>query len=304
MMADNKKVLITGSNGLLGQCMVKMFRDEYHVIGCDLTGDSFNTAYPEHEFFQLDLTQRDKVQKFFSKVKPDIIINTAAFTDVDKSEEKRDLCWATNVKSVEILVEAVDEYRPIFVQISTDYVFDGKSGSYRETDATNPVSYYGHTKLAAEKIIRSCGLEYIIARSMILFGNGQKIRNNFVTWVIQQLKSGHKIKVVNDQRGNPTLVDDLSEAINRLLQKEEYGVFHISGNEVCSRYEFAQKIVEVFGLDGKLIQEVDSTQFKQAAPRPVNSSFNLDKLSNTLDWLPGGLEEALVKLKTQLKQSR
>jgi dTDP-4-dehydrorhamnose reductase len=136
---------------------------------------------------------------------------------------------------------------------------------------------------------------------MILYGHGQKVRNNFVTWVIQQLKSGNKIKVVNDQRGNPTLVDDLSEAIRRLLEKEEYGIFHISGNEVCSRYEFAQKIVEVFDLDGKLIEEVDSSQFKQAAPRPVNSSFNLDKLSNTLDWLPGGIEESLIKLKSQFK---
>jgi dTDP-4-dehydrorhamnose reductase len=300
-MTNFKKVLVTGSNGLLGQCMVKVFRDDYHVIGCDLTGASFNSNYPEKEFYQLDLTQRDKVQKFFSKIKPEIIINTAAYTDVDKSEEKRDLCWATNVRSVEILVEAVSDYQPVFVQISTDYVFDGKSGSYRETDPTNPVSYYGHTKLAAEKILRGSGLEYIIARSMILFGNGQKIRNNFVTWVIQQLRSGNKIKVVNDQRGNPTIVDDLSEAIKRLLQEEEYGIFHIAGREVCSRYEFAQKIIKVYGLNEKLMEEVDSSQFKQAAPRPVNSSFNLDKLSNTLDWLPGGLEESLSKLKTQLK---
>jgi dTDP-4-dehydrorhamnose reductase len=300
-MAEQKKVLITGSNGLLGQTMVKIFRDDYFVIGCDLTGESFNANYPENEYYQLDLTQRDKVQKGLSQLKPDIIINTAAFTDVDKSEEKRDLCWTTNVRSVEIMVEAVMDFSPVFVQISTDYVFDGKSGSYRETDTTNPVSYYGHTKLAAEKIIKSSGLEYIIARSMVLYGSGQKVRNNFVTWVIQQLKSGNKIKVVNDQRGNPTLVDDLSEAIKRLLQSEEYGIFHIAGNEVCSRYEFAQKIIKVFNLDAKLMEEVDGSLFKQAAPRPANSSFNLDKLSNTLDWLPGTLEESLIKLKSQLK---
>jgi dTDP-4-dehydrorhamnose reductase len=300
-MAEQKKVLITGSNGLLGQTLVKRFQNDYFVIGCDLTGESFNTKFPENEYYQLDLTQRDKVQKLLSKIKPEIIVNTAAFTDVDRSEEKRDLCWTTNVRSVELLVEAVTEYSPVFVQISTDYVFDGKSGSYREMDATNPISYYGHTKLAAEKIIRSSGLEYIIVRSMLLYGNGQKVRNNFVTWVIQQLKSGNKIKVVNDQRGNPTLVDDLSEAIKRLLKGEEYGIFHVSGNEVCSRFEFAQKIIEVFELDGKLLEEVDSSLFKQAAPRPVNSSFNLDKLSNTIDWLPGTLEESLIKFKNQLK---
>ena len=300
-MAEQKKILITGSNGLLGQAMVRIFRDDYSVIGCDLAGESFNSDYPEEEYHPLDLTQRDKVQKFFAKTKPEIIINTAAFTDVDKSEEKRDLCWTTNVRSVELIVEAVLDYSPVFVQISTDYVFDGKSGPYRETDVTNPVSYYGHTKLAAEKIVRSSSLEYIVARSMVLYGQGHKVRNNFVTWVIEQLNSGKKIKVVNDQRGNPTLVDDLAEAVKRLLENEEYGIFHISGNEICSRYEFAQKIIDVFELDGKLMEEVDSSQFKQAAPRPVNSSFNLDKLSNTIDWLPGDIEASLIKLKNQLK---
>ena len=300
-MANLKKVLITGSNGLLGQTLVKIFRNDYFVIGCDLTGSSFNTRFPENEYFQLDLTRREKVQKNLLEIKPDIVINTAAFTDVDKSEEKRDLCWTTNVRTVEILVESVSDFSPVFVQISTDYVFDGKSGAYRETSKTNPVSYYGQTKLAAEKVVRSSNLEYIIARTMVLYGNGEKVRNNFVTWVIQQLKSGNKIKVVNDQRGNPTLVDDLSEAIKKLIEKEEYGIFHVSGRDVCSRYEFAQKIIEVFDLDRKLMEEVEGSLFNQAAPRPVNSSFILDKLSNTLDWLPGGLEESLSKLKAQLK---
>lgn len=300
-MVNQKKALITGSNGLLGQAMVKIFRNDHFVIGCDLTGESFNTRYPENEYLQLDLTQRDKVKKILSKIRPDIIINTAAFTDVDLCEEKHDLSWATNVRSVEILVEAANEFSPIFVQISTDYVFDGKSGSYRESSDTNPVSYYGKTKLAAEKVVRGSGLEYIIARTMVLYGSGEKVRNNFATWVIQQLTSGKKIKVVNDQRGNPTLADDLAEAILRLLDKKEYGVFHISGREVCSRYEFAKKIIKVFNLDEKLMEEVDSSVFKQPAPRPVNSSFNLDKLSNTLDWLPGGIEESLIRLKAQLK---
>jgi dTDP-4-dehydrorhamnose reductase len=300
-MADLKKVLITGSNGLLGQAMVRMFRKDYFVIGCDLTGESFNTKFPENEYFQLDLTQREKVQKMLSRIEPEIIINTAGFTDVDKSEEKRDLCWTTNVRTIEILIESAIDFSPVFVQISTDYVFDGKSGSYRETNDTNPISYYGQSKLAAEKVIRGSNLEYIVARTMVLFGSGQKVRNNFVTWVIQQLKSGNKIKVVNDQRGNPTLVDDMSEAIKRLLEKEEYGIFHISGREVCSRFEFAKKIIEIFGLDGKLVEEIDSSLLKQAAQRPINSSFNLDKLSNTLDWLPGGLEESLIKLKAQLE---
>ena len=298
-----KKVFITGSNGLLGQAMVKIFREDYAytVTECDLAEESFNAKFVKNEYVQLDLTRREQVEKILSALKPDIIINTAAFTDVDKCEKERELCWTTNVRSVEILVESVVDFSPVFIQISTDYIFDGKSGLYRESSEAKPASYYGQTKMAAEKVIRGSGLEYIIARTMILFGFGEKIRNNFVTWVIKQLKSGNKIKVVNDQRGNPTLADDVAEAIKRLLEQEEYGIFHVSGREVCSRYEFAKKIAEVFDLDGKLIEEVDSSALNQAAPRPFNSSFNLDKLSNTLDWLPGGIEDSLIKLK---KQSR
>ena len=283
-MSDPKKVVITGSNGLLGQAMVKIFRKNYFVIGCDLAGESFNTKFPENKYIQLDLTQREKVEKSLTEIKPEIIINTAAFTDVDKCEEKCEFCWTTNVRTVENLIESVRDFSPIFVQISTDYIFDGKSGSYRESSEANPISYYGKTKLAAEKVVRGSGLEYIIARSMILYGIGEKIRDNFFTWVFDQLKSGNKIKVVNDQRGNPTLADDLSEAIVKLLEKDEYGIFHVSGSEVCSRYEFAKKIVDVFKLDGKLIEEVDSSVFKQTAARPVNSSkigFILENTKST-----------------------
>lgn len=297
-MAEMKKILVTGSNGLLGQSIVRKFYNDYYLLGCDLASNSYNVLYPLKEYHQLDLTKRDKIQKYFSQFKPDIIINTAAYTNVDKSEEERDLCWAGNVRSVEFMIEAVSDFSPIFVQISTDYVFEGKTGMYKESDETNPASYYGHTKLAAEKIIRGSGLEYIIARSMVLYGKGEKVRNNFVTWVIKQLESKKKIQVVNDQRGNPTLVDDLSEAIYRLIDKKEYGIFHIAGNENCSRFEFAQKIAKVFELDSTYIEEISGDMFKQQAPRPENSSFNLDKLNNTLDWLPGGVNESLSRLKT------
>jgi dTDP-4-dehydrorhamnose reductase len=300
-MVQQKNILITGSNGLLGQSLLKNFSGKFVVSGCDLSKESYNINDLFNRYYPLDITQRDQIQRFFAEHKPEIIINAAAFTDVDRSEVQRDLCWAANVRGVELIIEAVEEYSPVFVQISTDYVFDGKSGLYRETDKTNPISYYGHTKLAAEKILRSSGLEYIIARSMILYGIGQKVKNNFVLWVIEQLKGGKKIQVVSDQTGNPTLVDDLSESIYRLLMSREYGVFHIAGREICTRLEFARRIAKVFKLDNTLIEEISSDQLKQKAPRPINSTFNLNKLSNVLDWLPGGLDESLKKLRSLLE---
>jgi len=298
-MSEKKKILITGTNGLLGQSLVRRFVHDFDVYGCDLSLDNFNPAETPIQYDQLNLTQRDQVQNYFTQNKPEIIINSAAFTNVDLSEEQRDKCWAANVKSVELLLEAANTFSPVFVQISTDYVFKGDTGLYKEIDKTDPVSYYGHTKLAAEKIIHNCGLNYIIARSQVLYGWGKNIRNNFLTWVIQELKEKKKIRVVNDQRGNPTNINDLAEAIHKLLIKREYGLFHIAGNEICSRIEFALKIAKVFDLDQGLIQEITSKELSQKAPRPMNSSFSLNKLSNTLDWLPGELDTSLEMLKLQ-----
>jgi dTDP-4-dehydrorhamnose reductase len=299
-MPNLKRVIVTGSNGLLGQAVVRKFRTNYYLIGCDLAQENFNTEEPPHLYYRIDLTKRSEIKKFFAEKAPDIIINTAAYTAVDGCEEEKELCWSTNVKSVELIIEACETFSPIFVQISTDYVFDGNSGPYRETDKTMPLGYYGLTKYSTEKLIRSSNLEYIIARTMILYGTGPRVRPNFVTWVIDQLRQGNKIQVVNDQIGNPTLADDLAEAIYRLIEKQEYGIFHISGRESCSRYEFACIIADVFSLNKSLIQEINSAKLEQKAPRPLNSSFILDKLNNTLDWIPEGIEESLKKLKSQL----
>ena len=295
--AAKQRVLITGSNGLLGQSLVKQFIGSYYVTGCDLAVENYNSQIPGLNYLALDLTDRDQMHEFISSYKPDIVINAAAFTDVDRSEEERERCWSVNVRSVELMLEFLSNYNPLFVQISTDYVFDGKRGNYKETDQTNPVSYYGETKIAAENFVRSSGINYIIGRSQVLYGTGTKIRNNFVLWVIGQLQKKNKIFVVNDQNGNPTLADDLSEAVFRLLEKREYGLFHIAGNQPCTRLEFARKIAEVFDLDQQLIQETNSRALKQKATRPMNSTFNLDKLYNVLDWLPGDLDTSLQKLK-------
>ena len=136
---------------------------------------------------------------------------------------------------------------------------------------------------------------------MVLYGTGENIRPNFATWVVEQLRSGNEIKIVDDQSGNPTFVDDLSDGIYRLIDREEYGIFHICGNEVCSRYEFAMKIAQIFGLGSTLIKKISTKDLVQKAPRPMNSSFNMDKLYNTIDWLPGKLDVSIQKFKAQME---
>jgi dTDP-4-dehydrorhamnose reductase len=295
-----KKIIVIGSNGLLGQSIIKKFNRNFEIIGCSLEEENYNVVHSFNEYFQLDITVRNDVRNFFSKHKPDIIINAAAYTNVDKSEEERRLCWDTNVKSIENVLEVCESFSPVFVQISSDYIFDGNSGPYQEIDEPKPLGYYGFCKLAAEKILRASGLEYLIIRTAILYGTGEKIRLNYVTWVINELINSKKIRIVNDQFSNPTFVGDLSEAMYRLLDRESYGIYHVSGRESCSRYEFALKIAKIFQLNSDLIQEVTSEQLNQKAPRPMNSSFVLYKLSNTIEWLPSNIEEGLIKLKKQI----
>jgi dTDP-4-dehydrorhamnose reductase len=152
----------------------------------------------------------------------------------------------------------------------------------------------------AERLVKSSKLEYIIARTMILYGHGLRVRPNFALWVINQLNTGQPIQAVTDQLGNPTFIDELTEALYRLIQREEYGVFHITGQEVCSRYDFACRIADIFGLDKSLIRPVLTVDLHQKALRPMNSAFILDKLYNTLDWLPANINESLLVLKSQL----
>ncbi len=293
-----KKLLITGANGLLGQSVTRRFRRDFDLYGCDLSA-SAHLGENLINYFKLDLTHRNEVLRTLTDLRPDIIINTAAFTDVDGCENDHEFCWNVNAKSVEFILEASKKFNPLLVQVSTDYIFDGNSGPYRENDTPKPLGQYGTAKFAAEKSIQAGKLEYIIARTQILYGAGIKLRPNFVTWSITRLSQGEKIKVVNDQIGNPTYVLDLAEAIFRLIMKGEYGIFHIAGNENCSRYAFALKIAEVFNLDKALIEEITTEQLGQAAKRPMNSSFILDKLANTIDWLPGNIEQSLRKLKLQ-----
>jgi len=232
-----KKVVVVGSNGLLGQSLINRFATHFDTIALSHSNVTVNDE--NIPYYQIDMVNRTEVSDLLSKIKPDIIINSAAYTNVDGSEEEKELCWSINVRSVENIIDAVESYQPILIQVSTDYVFDGQKGWYTEIDTANPRGNYARSKYAAENIVATSSLEYIIARTQILYGFCNKLSENFVTWVVNKLRNNEKIKVVFDQIGNPTFTDDFSESLYRLLEREEYGLFHISGKEGINRYEFA-----------------------------------------------------------------
>ncbi|MEJ2056076.1 MAG: sugar nucleotide-binding protein, partial [Calditrichaceae bacterium] len=170
-----KKVMIFGSNGLLGQSLVKKFSGDFRIIAASLEADKFSNL-PVSEYHQIDMANRSAMHSLLSTVQPDIIINAAAYTNVDKCEIEREQCWNTNVRAVENIVDSGLNQQTIFIHISTDYVFDGTDAPYRESDKPNPRGNYARSKMASENIVRGSHFEYMIIRTQVLYGTGEKVR--------------------------------------------------------------------------------------------------------------------------------
>jgi len=296
-----KRILIFGSNGLLGQSLIRTLQGKAGLFGASIEKDSFSQLEPGH-YRQVDITVRSRVKDLIDEIQPEVLINAAAFTDVDKSETERELCWAVNVKAVENILEAAGRINgAVYVHLSSDYVFSGDNPPYSENDVMAPRGNYARSKAAAENIIRSSAMEYIIIRTQILYGTGQNIRPNFVTWLISELGQKRAVQVVSDQTGNPTHVDDVSLGIQKLLESEEYGLFHLCGPQSISRFDFALKIADLFGLERSLINRVTTAELNQKAPRPANTSFKIDKIVNRAGFVPLNIEQGLLKLKNQVE---
>jgi len=294
-----QKILVTGCNGLLGQKVAQLLSQNYETLGTDLHTEPF----PEKAAFKYirsDITDRDALQRLMADERPDFIVNTAAYTNVDRAEIERDLCWHVNVHGVENLIQAASEIDARLIQISTDYVFDGISGPYAEDALPDAKGFYAQSKLAAENAILGSTLNFAIIRTMILYGMGSKLRPNFVDWLIAKLSNREPVTIVDDQIGNPTLADDLAAAIQRVIERNATGIYHIAGSELIDRYRFAVQVAEVFDLDKSLIKRIKTSDLKQMAPRPLNSGFIMDKAATELGIRMRGVVEALTEYKKQL----
>jgi dTDP-4-dehydrorhamnose reductase len=231
---------------------------------------------------------------------PNFIMNAAAFTDVDGSETQRETCWRINVTGVENLIYAAQKVQARLIHVSTDYVFDGKSGPYCEDDRPNPLGFYARSKFAGENALINSEASYAIARTMVLYGTGYEIRPNFVRWLIEQLRNGKSVRIADDQFGNPTLASELAQALRVLAESGRKGVYHISGSELIDRYHFAVKIAETFELEARLIQPIKTQDLKQASLRPLCSGFDISKAVAELGIAMSGVVGGLQKFKAEL----
>ena len=290
-------LLITGSNGLLGQKIAQIACKHWKILGVDL--HEFAVT-PGDQYRRLDITAEQAVSQLIEETRPDWAINTASVTDVDRCEAEKELAWQVNVKGAENVALACQKIGSKMIHISSDYVFDGKNGPYSEEDPTNPLSWYGKTKLEGEQIALSCSPENIVLRTMVLYGYGPAVRPNFVTWVINSLQTGKAIRVVADQWGNPTYADNLAEALLKLCASGAAGLFHFAGGEFLSRWEMATEITQKFDLNAKLITPIATSELNQSAPRPLRSGLKTEKIEELLGIKPLSFQEGLNRLAKQI----
>jgi dTDP-4-dehydrorhamnose reductase len=303
-----KKILITGSNGLLGQKLVYALRTRKNIqVIATSVGPNRLTQTEGYTYESLDITNKAEVFAIVKKQQPDVIINTAAMTNVDACESKREECWTLNVTAVQHLVDAItkgEKKDTHLIHLSTDFIFDGDKGSeYVETDKPNPQSYYALSKYESEKILQQSKIKWAIARTIIVYGIVDNMsRSNIVLWAKDALSKGQKINVVDDQFRSPTLAEDLADGCILIADKGATGIYHLSGPETMSILTLVYRVADFWKLDKSVVTPSKSTTLNQAARRPPYTGFVIDKAKRELGYQPHSFEEGLAILSQQLKR--
>lgn len=294
------RILVIGANGMLGQCCVNFYSNangSYELLALSVED---KPVFDNADYLMCDITEREAVKKAVYDFCPDFIINAAAYTNVDKSEDERELAWKVNVKAIEYISEAARVIDAHLIHISTDYIFNGKSGPYSEKAVPNPIGYYGRTKLASENALKISGSIYTILRTNVLYGTAPDSRPDFVKWVVESLRNKKNIRIVKDQINNPTFINDLVQAINKIISFKKTGIYNIGGREFLSRLEFTNIIADYFQLDKLLIEPITTEDLKQRARRPLKSGLITLKAETELGYKPHLIPEALEEMKREL----
>ncbi len=299
-----KKILISGSNGLLGQKLVELLLSAKDIqVIATARGENRLPFTEGYDYQSMDITSREQVHNVVENVKPNVIIHTAAMTNVDQCESEKDACWSQNVSSVEYLIEACSKINCFLLHVSTDFIFDGKSGPYKEDAEANPISFYGWSKYAAEKQVTNSNIRWGIARTVLVYGIAHDMsRTNIILWVKKSLEDGKNIKVVTDQWRTPTLAEDLAKGCALIAEQEAEGIFNISGKDFLTPYEMAIMTADYFKLDKSLISQADSTTFSQPAKRPARTGFDLSKSQQVLGYEPVSFTEGIEILAGQISK--
>jgi dTDP-4-dehydrorhamnose reductase len=297
-----KTVLITGSNGLLGQKLIDLYltKTDKIVIGSGV-GPCRHPLRDQFKYIELDITDEAQVQFKLNEFHIDTVINTAAMTNVDTCETDHEGCDKLNISAVKYLVNACNSINAHLIHLSTDFIFDGQHGPLTEKEEPNPLSYYGWSKLKGEQEIINNSNCYTILRTVLVYGVvADMSRSNIVLWAKSALEKQQPMKVVNDQFRTPTLAEDLAMGCFLTESKFVQGIFNISGKDFMRIDELVFRVADFFGYDKSCVSTTSSDVLNQAAKRPPITGFIIDKARKELGYEPHSFEEGLALLKSQL----
>lgn len=298
-----KKILVTGSNGLLGQKLVYKLkgRDDVELIAT-ARGKNRLLDQSGYQFLSLDICNKANVDEVIDSVQPDHIIHTAAMTQVDDCELNHEACDKANVDAVRYIVEAAERNNCHLVHISTDFIFNGEDGPYDEEGTPDPLSYYGNAKWKSEQIVQNSKLQWAILRTVLVYGIVDNMsRSNIVLWAKGALEKGEQINVVDDQFRSPTLAEDLADGCILAVDKKATGIYNISGKDQFSIIDLVRTVADYYGLDKSLINPVSSKTLNQPAKRPPVTGFILDKARRELGYEPHSFTEGIALMEQQME---
>jgi dTDP-4-dehydrorhamnose reductase len=291
------KILITGANGFLGYYLVEQLLEKnYSVIA---TGKGECRLPFTHDirfqYLSMDFTDPFNVHDVFENIKPDVVIHAGAMSKPDECEMDQMKAYLVNVEgTVQLLINA-EELKSFFIFLSTDFVFDGEKGMYKEDDAPRPINYYGRTKLEAEEAVKEYMFDWAIARTVLVYGKNHSGHSNILKIIKEKLEKREEYDVVDDQLRTPTFVEDLAKGIVSIIEKRATGIFHLSGKDILTPYQMAIKTAEHLKLDNSILNKVTAASFSQPARRPLRTGFVIDKARKELGYEPISFEEGLQK---------
>ncbi len=294
------KLLITGASGLFGSKLAEIATGKNYEVYSGYSQDRpiYGTAV------QFDISDKNKVEETFKKIDPKVVVHTATLTDVDKCETNKELAWKINVEGTKNITDAAKKSHSFLIYISTDYVFNGEKGQYKETDITDPVNYYGLTKLKAEELVKNSIEEACIARASVIYGSSPAAgKINFALWLVNKLRKNENPKVLTDQWNSPTLNTNMADMTMEVIERKLTGIYHISGATRISRYDFAKLVAQTFNLNTNLITPSTTAEFSWPAKRPRDSSLDTLKAQKILKNKPLQIHQALEQLKKELPES-
>jgi len=281
------KFLVTGSAGLVGQQVVKDLSKSNQVFSC------YNESKPEYgDSVKMDLKNYEMVSSILTEIKPDVVIHLGAMTGVDLCEKEKTSASEINTKATEIIAKECSKLNSFLVYVSTDYVFDGNFGMYKEDDVANPLGFYGKSKLEGEKAVQNFSTNWCIVRTSTPFGL-HPTKKSFPIWVIENLQKQKQIDVLIDQFTSPTYVPNLSRMLIEISERRITGIIHAAGASKISRYQMASMVSDKLNLDGTLLKQISMNKMKWVAQRPKDSSLDVSRASSILNEKPQKIDQSL-----------